>query len=188
MGKYDAAKEIIRKSFPEVQLLPQEASDWQGPFMLPEEVMEYYREFGPSDVAMEHMGSTVFMPSLSRLWEHQGGYRYNLNTKEVFPDWDDDWLVIADEGADPFIYVRSSGQIFHDWHGGGSWDPKFFCENLETVVTVLATSCDIVHSAGGIYAELDDWYPRAVSRFSELLGNEIDAKEMMGKLGWGEWK
>ena len=188
MGKYDAAKEIISKSFPAAQLAPQDASDWQGPFALSEEVLEYYRDFGPCDAALEHIASTFFLPSLARLWEHQAGYRYHPDTKEVFPDWDDDWLVIADEGADPFIYVRSSGQILHDWHGGRSWDPKFFCENLETMVTVLATSCDIVCAAGGMYADLDDSYPMAVSRFAELFGNEIDAREMMGKLGWGEWK
>jgi hypothetical protein len=192
VGKYDAAKEIIAKSFPAEQLVPQDANDWQGPFALPEEVLEYYRELGPCDLALEHIASTFFLPSLARLWEHQAGYRYHPDTKEVFPDWDDDWLVIADEGADPFIYVRSSGQILHDTHGGGSWNPEFFCQNLETMVTSMAILSELVLAAGESLEFEENgicktWYDKAVARLTELLGNEIDAKGMLGALGWGEW-
>ncbi|MBO0753752.1 MAG: hypothetical protein J2P53_16660, partial [Bradyrhizobiaceae bacterium] len=56
-------------------------------------------------------GNPSFMPSLGGLWHHQAGYRDHPDTRERFPEWEDDWLEIADQGADPFVFFRYSSRV-----------------------------------------------------------------------------
>ena len=106
MAPYDTAKEIFRRAFPSEVLRLQPPSDWLGEFPLPVLVAEYFAELGPVDVWIRGYGNPYFLPSLSGLWHYQAGYRRHPDTRECFPDWDDDWLVIADQGADPFIFSQ----------------------------------------------------------------------------------
>src|SRR5262249_1596276 len=112
MAPYETAKEILRRAFPSRVLRVQPPSDWLGEFPLPKQVAAYFAELGPVDVWIQGYGNPYFLPSLSGLWRHQAGYRYDPDTRERFPHWDDDWLVIADEGADPFIFSGHQQPFF----------------------------------------------------------------------------
>ena len=74
---------------------------------------------------------------------------------ERLRDWDDDWLVVGDEGANPFIFSRPGGTILHALHGEGVWEPKPMCESLVEMVTTLAIIGDIVASVGGALTDDD---------------------------------
>ena len=104
MSRYNLAKEILRRAFPNAKLISQTADLWQGDFPLPDAVAEYYQEFGAFNINIDSYGNSFFLPSLARLWESQVGYRFDGLTKERIEDWDDDWLIVGDQGADPFIY------------------------------------------------------------------------------------
>lgn len=189
MPRYDLAKEILSRVFPEAKLVPQAADLWQGDFPLPDAVAEYYGEFGAFNVNIDSYGNSFFLPSLARLWEHQIGYRFDGLTKERLEDWDDDWLVIADQGADPFIYSRDSGKILYDHHGQGGWDPGELFSDLPAMVTSLAILGETVVDAG---EDLTDETNRINQRFIKAakekliraLNAEVEAETILATFGW----
>ena len=106
------------------QLTSQNALDWAGSFALPPEINAFYREVGPLDLDVPRYGNNYFMPRLADLWQYQVGYRFDGRNGDRLQDWNDDWLVVADCGADPFISSRSSGAISLAKHGEGAWQPR----------------------------------------------------------------
>src|SRR5687767_3387117 len=95
MPPYDVAKASLLRSCPSAVFRSQPASDWRGEFPLPDAVADYFANFGPVDLSIDSSANPYFLPSLSKLWEYQAGYRYHGDTGERFPEWDDDWLVIG---------------------------------------------------------------------------------------------
>jgi hypothetical protein len=165
-------------------------SDWRGDFLLPDPVAEYFSELGPVDVTIEAYGNPYFLPSLAGLWSHQLGYRIHGKTHERIEDWDDDWLVIADQGADPFIYSGAQGSILHAYHGEGIWEPGEMFGNLVEMVTVFAIIGDIVTSAGESLTDADSMIlerhrDEAQRRIAEITGSRDSAAGILSSLGWG---
>jgi hypothetical protein len=109
---------------------------------------------------------------------------------EPIEDWNDDWLVVADEGGDPFIFVRSSGVVLHAYHGEGEWDAGEMFPDLNTMAACLAQLGAIVVEARNEYLEKDcsirpEFRALAAARLQELLGSEADTEAVLGVLGWG---
>jgi hypothetical protein len=189
MSQYDLAKSIFSRAFPNEIFVSQSAELWQGDFPLPDTVANYYVDLGASDVSIENYGNPIFLPSLARLWEHQIGYRYDGLTGERIEDWDDDWLVVADEGADPFIYSRSSGKILHTFHGQGEWQPSELFSGLPAMVTSFAILGEIVVSAGDDFTDENSYiYERfiivAKEELSRVLNSEVEAEAVLDTFGW----
>src|SRR5688572_25955991 len=125
------------------ELRPQPASDWQGPTPLPATLADFYAQVGPwgethhahvgpTGLSLEVGGNPVDIPPLHKLWSRQAGYRTHAITGERLPDWNDHWLVVADQGADPFILDIASGEVFFAFHGAGAWRPRLLAPTLET--------------------------------------------------------
>ena len=189
MSQYDLAKSIFRRAFPNEIFVSQSADLWRGDFRLPEAVANYYADMGASDVNIENYGNSIFLPSLARLWEHQIGYRYDGLTGERVEDWDDDWLVIADQGADPFIYSRSSGEILYAWHGQGEWQPSELFSGLPAMVTSFAIMGEIVVSAGEDFTGEDSYINErfiiaAKEELSRVLNSGNEAEAILDTFGW----
>ena len=166
----------------------QPASDWTGAFPIPPAVERFYHEVGPRNVTIEAHGNPYFLPSLGDLWQFQAGYCWKGLSGEPIVDWPDDWLVVADEGGDPFIVVRSSGVVLHAYHGEGEWDAGEMFPDLNTMAACLAQIGAIVLESGRKYMEEDcSIRPRyralASARLQELLGSRSEA--VLGVLGWG---
>lgn len=189
MLRYDLAKEILSRAFPEAKLVSQAADLWQGDFPLPDVVAGYYREFGAFNVQIDGYGDSFFLPSLTRLWEQQIGYRFDGLTKERLEDWDDDWLVIADQGADPFIYSRGSGKILFDYHGQGEWDPGELFSDLPAMVTSLAILGETVLAAGEDFTDensyINERYIKAAKeKLIRALNTKFEAETILATFGW----
>ncbi len=189
MPRYDLAKEILRRAFPDAKLVSQAADLWQGDFSLPDTVAEYYRDFGAFNVNIDNYGNSFFLPSLARLWKHQVGYRFHGLTNERLEDWDDDWLVIADEGADPFIYSRSSGNILFDYHGQGAWNPSELFSDLPTMITSLAILGEVVVGAGEDFTDENSYINErfintAKEKLSGVLNSEVETVTVLDTFGW----
>jgi hypothetical protein len=172
------------------QVQPQPPTDWTGAFPLPLAVERYYREVGPADITIEAHGNPYFLPCLGHLWKFQAGYRWNGLSGELIEDWDDDWLVVADEGGDPFIFVRSSGAVLHAYHGQGEWDASELFPDLNTMAACLAQVGAIVLESRNEHMEEDcsirpKFRAIAFDRLQELLGSKSDAQAVLGVLGWG---
>ncbi len=167
---------------------PQHASEWAGQIPLPDPIAEFYRDVGPVNITIEGYGNPTFIPNLSQLWNRQAGYRWNGLTGEPIADWDRDWIVVADEGADPYIY--RNGKILFAQHGAGVWEPDEIYPDLNTMAACLATLGAVVLNAGDEFSD-DDCYIRpkfraeAISRLADILGNKNEAEAIVETAGWG---
>ncbi|MGY0505408.1 hypothetical protein [Luteimonas sp. e5] len=123
------------------ELRPQAASEWTGREVLPQEVATFYLEVGPwgetYHANVGPVGSTltvggnpVCIPPLHKLADLQAGYAWSRTPDNPLQGWGRDWLVVADQGGDPFIFDCSSGRVLFDHHGSGRWNPQVFAENL----------------------------------------------------------
>ena len=102
-------------------------------------------------------------PKLKGLWKYQEGYRWEGNTKKPVADWDDDWLVIADQGADPFILSRKTGKVLFANAGEGEWSPDEVFDNVAQMAVTLAAVSDL-QSALWDQHEDDDADPDTAQR------------------------
>lgn len=88
-----------------------------------------------------------------RLWppaelvEAQLGYRWGclLDEGERFEEWEDDWVVIADIGADAIIaHVGLPGTpVFFSPHGEGEWSLSPLAPSLAAYLEALARWIEI---------------------------------------------
>jgi hypothetical protein len=167
----------------------QPPTDWIGPFATPPAVDRFYREVGPANITIGACGNPYFLPSLADLWSFQAGYRWNALNGEPIEDWSDDWIVIADEGGDPFILERSSSVVLHAFHGEGAWDPVTMFPNLNTMAVSLGLLGAIVRDAGDSFLDEDccvrpTYVATALVQFQELLGSRLAGTSALARLGW----
>ena len=176
------------------ELRSQAASDWSGNTVLHPDVARFYEEVGPwGDVYHENVGpvgltlvvggNPVCIPPLYKLFNLQTGYAWLHNPEEKLPGWNENWLVIAEQGGDPFILDLSCGQVLFAFHGAGSWQPKFFAENLfqafGALATVAATFISLDDNAF-VDCELTKAALSVIeNQLSDFLGSKIKAENML---------
>lgn len=161
------------------------SSNWKGSFPLPAAVEQFYQEVGPTNITIEAHSDLYFLPSLSGLWKFQAGYRWNGMTRKPIEDWNEDWLVIADAGGDPFIFDRSSAAILYAQHGEGEWSAVPLFPDLNTMAACLAELGAIVSNADGADSFLGPaLHKRTLARLQDLIGAEAQAERILNVLGW----
>ena len=189
MSSYDLAKEILNRSFPNERIFPQDVNLWQGDFPLPETVKEYYRDFGAFNINIDSYGNSFFLPSLERLWKCQNGYRFHGLTNERIEDWKDEWLVIADQGADPLIYSINTENILFDYHGQGKWEPGELFSDLPTMVNSLLILGEIVVNTGEDFTDKNGYIKQsfivsAKENLRHILKLEAEVETVLDTFGW----
>jgi hypothetical protein len=179
-------------------LRPQGAGEWRGPFPLPPALAEFYAEVGPlGPVVYEHVGPVgVTIPGtalgfapLAKLWVRQAGYRWDGNSGERLTDWPEDWLVIADQHADPLILEMSTGRVLYALHGAGRWDAQLLAPDLRTLAAVLAAVGGVHEDAGDDLCDDEgELRPRhreaAVRAAAAVLGGDEAARAFFDRLEW----
>jgi hypothetical protein len=178
-------------------LRPQFAADWQGEHELPPPLARFYAEVGPygrdgpqggEGLSIPTLGDPFWLPPLGRLWALQAGYRWDGRTGNRLAAWRDEWLVVAEQGGDPFVLDRTDGAILHGHHGRGAWSlPPIFAD-VFAMALVLGT-IGLVHGEAG--ADLCDaefelrprWRDALRARLVPLLGDAGSASAA-GRLGW----
>jgi hypothetical protein len=148
----------------------QPPSDWMGDIPLPAAVERFYEEVGPMDVAVEAHGDAYFFPRLASLWDIQAGYRYNALSGSPLPNWNEEWLVVADHGGDPFIFSQATGEVLLASQGGEVWTPRPLFADLVEMAAVLATLGNVARAGGGTL-ECDT----AVTALAALVGERAQA-------------
>jgi hypothetical protein len=189
---------------PHGALAPQTAAEhWRGDVALPAAVATFYEQVGPLgewiNERVGHAGLTVptagnpfSIPPLSRLWQLQAGYRWQGITGERLADWLDHWLVVADQGADPFIFDLRTGAIQFAMHGAGAWQdngPLF--DDIFQMAACLGTIGQVWDEAGDeIFTDEDDCEvdpvhrQRLIERLAPLLGGTDAAEDIADTFGW----
>ncbi len=188
MSKFQAAHRLVEQYFPG-EFAPQSVVDWNGPFALHPDVVEFYTAVGPLNVLLPAYGDPCFLPRLADLWSYQAGYRWNGLTGKLIVDWPDQWLVIADQGADPFIFSRETGVVYHDRHGGGKWEPKPIFPTLEAMVTCLLVIASVVPKSERDLTDkqgpIKETYRQQVIDRLFALGESPDSmRAALKRLGW----
>jgi hypothetical protein len=168
---------------------PQPPDDWTGMFPLPTPVEEFFREVGPTDITIENYGNAFFLPRLAGLWAFQGGYRWDGLTGQAIEGWDDDWLVVADQGGDAFILSRTTGKVLYAQHGTGAWKPAEIFDDLNTMAVCLAHLGDVVASAGEGFTDdaclvRREHRERALTGLRRFVGSRLAAETILGLVGW----
>ncbi|WP_338665292.1 hypothetical protein VQH23_08975 [Pararoseomonas sp. SCSIO 73927] len=166
-------------------LRPQPASDWNGEGALPPELARLYAEVGPMGEAgallIPHYGNEIRIPSLSALWALQEGYRWNGRDGRRLPDWPDHWLVVAEQGGDPFILDREGGAVLHARHGEGAWNPAPLFPGILAAIAALGTFGALHEEAGEdlldeSFEPRPAWRAELLARLGRFLGPEGAAR------------
>lgn len=158
-------------------LRPQTANEWTGDFPLPPVVKAFYENIGPEDLSIPTGGNPVDVPSLSKLWERQAGYRWHGKTGERLSDWHDEWLVIAAEGGNPFILDVNNNEILFDMVGSGRWAPKHFASDLPTALGALGLIAVTLKKLGD-----DAWDETFELRENAREKVQVDLAKLIGSL------
>lgn len=168
---------------------PQPPDDWIGILPIPAPVERFYQDVGPADITIESYGNAFFLPRLAALWKFQRGYGWDGRTGRPLADWDDGWLVIADQGGDPFIHSRASGRVLHAVHGTGVWEPVELFADLNTMAACLGHLGAVVVSAGEEFTDegcliRPEYREQALVGLQPLLGSTSAAVSILETLGW----
>jgi hypothetical protein len=171
-------------------LKPQGISDWNGETELPDEVIEFYQYIGPNDLTVGLGGNPIMIPSLSALATYQVGYRTHGVTKQRIKDWPDHWLVIAVEGANPFIFDCEGSQVLFAMAGAGKWSPSVVATELYTAVSGIAVMANALHSLDDdqIYDDnfnlLPEAYESVLTALAHFLGSREKANAFVEAIHW----
>ncbi|WP_309912409.1 hypothetical protein [Xanthomonas sp. 1678] len=182
------------------ELRPQPASDWQGTIPLPAALADFYAQVGPwgetlhaqvgpTGVSLDIGGNPVDIPPLHKLWQRQAGYRWNAVSGERIADWNEHWLVVADQGADPFILDTASGEILLAFHGAGAWQPKRLAASLDSAFGGLATIANAMAELGDdAFDDTDELLATArtavATALASYLGSAAQAAQFLDVLEW----
>ena len=130
----------------------------------------------------------VFLPPLERLWDYQAGYRWNGVTNERVDDWPDEWLVVADIGADPFIFDSQTNRVLFAEHGQGKWDARELFVDLNEMGVCLGTLGNVNRDIGEFEDE-DGLLNETGRKFAmSALAAFVDvrkADDLLFAFGWG---
>ena len=184
-------------------LRPQSPADWQGPpDSLPDEVATFYRNVGPwGPVIYESVGpigltiskggNPVVVPPLRKLWRSQAGFAWSRSPDVPLPGWRPNWLVIATEGANPFIFDRDDGHVLFAFAGMGKagWQPRIFAEDLAGALGGIATVANALATLGddafdpefNLRPQSRDY---AQTQLAHFLGSADQASEMLAVWEW----
>ena len=178
------------------ELRSQDPLNWNGEIPLPEHVATFYREVGPVDITIEGFGGSTLIPSLSRLWEHQAGFRGSTTDgvltrirRRLFHRWDNDWIVVAIEDGNPFIYLVRDERILHACYGRGTFEPYEVYPDLNTMAACMAILGTVAVNAGEEF--YDDefairpiYMTQAIAQISKEIGDESRAAAIVAAAGW----
>ena len=172
------------------ELRPQPRDAWQGDIALPQVLADFYEQVGPwgatyhqnvGPVGITLSETNISFPPLYKLWERQAGYRWDASNGERVAEWQDNWLVIADQNADPFILDTGNGEILYAMHGTGAWDAAVVAPDLPTFAAAVA-AVGVVCLEADEDLRNDDWEirpehrARALQALTIVLGDPVDAE------------
>jgi hypothetical protein len=107
------------------QILLEIGEKWQ----LPKKYLEFLKKNIKKGIYIEDDEKflALHIYAAKELIKGQLGYSYNPLKKEIITDWPEDYVVIADDGADPYVLDLSKSDgidapVLFAYHGEGAWD------------------------------------------------------------------
>ncbi|MEW1965114.1 hypothetical protein AAG742_09075 [Micrococcus sp. 2A] len=173
-------------------LARQEPIEWAAEEPLPTDLADFYRYVGPEWLEIDTVGLPLLFFPLDRLWDEQAGYRWNHRTGALLVDWNDDWTVVAKQGADPFIHEAATGRILMA-PGEDGWEDRM--DEPEPVFRDVTEMARALAAVGTAWARFDDpftpdWHltdevvAAVVAGLEGVLGSHERAAGLARKLGY----
>lgn len=177
------------------QLRSQSPSEWTGNIPLPAPLQKFYQQVGPLGATYyENVGpvgctltvggNPVCIPPLSKLEALQAGYAWSTHPDDTLDGWNPNWLVIAEQGGDPFIYDQATGQVLFALHGAGAWKPVVFANDLYTAIGAIAcvatSYCELDEDQFDDEALTETGYHTIRTDLATALGNADEAQRILG--------
>lgn len=184
---FEKLKVFLLEVFPDTKLEPQEPSGQGVSVVLPNSVLDLYSIVGPKKLTIPAFGNDFFIPSLSDLDDYQIGYSIDGCTHEEIPDWPHNWIVIADQGADPFICDTETGKILYAQHGVGIWDAEEVFESAEKMLWAMAITGEIIKSAGADFTDSDCYIKEKYVDLAYKKLHDQGIKDEQNVLSWLAW-
>jgi len=139
---------------------------------LPAELVEYLSTAVPlHDVVLRTEGNPLRLWSIGGLGRRQDGYSYNPLLHRETDDWDRNLLVVADEGADPYVVALSDGpgtplQVSVAPHGAGEWTFEPVCSLATFLVLSTAKHRELeMGDATGDYEAAEEFWLDVAGRW-----------------------
>lgn len=176
------------------QLRSQSPSEWTGKRALPTPLQEFYQQVGPLGTTYHETvgpvgctltvgGNPVCIPPLRKLESLQAGYAWSKSPDDTLDDWNPNWLVIAEQGGDPFMYDQTTGQVLFAFHGAGVWAPAVFAHDLYTAIGAIAcvatSYCELDDNQFDDEALTETGYHTILTDLATALGNADEAQRML---------
>ena len=111
---------------------------------LPSVYLDYLAEYPKKGkfIDDERFVNGLNLYGASELIKRQEGYSYNPIEKKPIDDWPKNYVVIADDGADPYVLdlSQSDGKeapILFAYHGEGEWDFQEYASSVTEFIKSL---------------------------------------------------
>lgn len=150
----------------------QEPLEWAGDDPLAPQLAAFYRAVGPEWIEIDTAGLPFLLFPLDRLWDEQAGYRWNRRTAARLVDWNEEWTVVAKQGADPFILDSSTGQVLTA-PGDDGWEDRL--DDPEPTFTSLEEMVLALTATGTEWARWDDPFTEDWSLRREVTAGVVEA-------------
>lgn len=88
------------------------------------------------DIENDQFENWLHIYGYADLIANQEGYSYNPVTKKIIEVWPKNYIVIADDGADPYVLDLSDPHakdipVLFAHHGTGSWDFELYASSFD---------------------------------------------------------
>ncbi|MBB4735790.1 hypothetical protein [Micrococcus cohnii] len=148
----------------------QEPIEWAAEEPLAPELAAFYRHVGPGWIEIDTLGLPLMFFPLDRLWDEQAGYRWSRRTGARLVDWNDDWTVVAKQGAEPFIHEASTGRVLMA-PGDDGWEDRQ--AEPEPVFQDVLEMTRALAAVGAAWARFDDPFTPDWSLTHEVLAGVV---------------
>lgn len=115
------------------------ATEWNT--TLPSELETYLTHYAPDPgYYFANVGNSTNLYAPQNIQKLALGYNFNPVTNQNIAGWNDDWILIGDEGADPIIIDLSETTenglcpVFKAYHGSGEWVFSAIADSLSQFI------------------------------------------------------
>ncbi|MFA7337424.1 MAG: SMI1/KNR4 family protein [Candidatus Obscuribacterales bacterium] len=115
-------------------------------WILPKNYLIFLERFSPynftCELQIKFSSSGFDLYSASTILEKQAIFAFDPNTGKNYSDWSENYVVIGDAWADPFVFDLSKcdendGPIFTAEHGTGEWSFRKYAKSFEALLQKL---------------------------------------------------